>query len=102
MIEWQEVFVQHNVIITYLMTSLLCQYDVILIQEVPAAETFDFFSISILRNIMEQIFFRQDANKISSFQDKCLATSQFAKYFNNKSHIGCFWNCDWTKIDKVV
>lgn len=69
MIEWQEVFVQHNVIITYLMTSLLCQYDVILIQEVPAAETFDFFSISILRNIMEQIFFRQDANKISSFQD---------------------------------
>ena len=40
-----------------------------LIQEVPAAETFDFFSISILRNIMKQIFFRQDANKISSFQD---------------------------------
>ena len=40
-----------------------------LIQKVPAAETFDFFSIPILRNIMKQIFFRQDANKITSFQD---------------------------------
>ena len=73
MIEWQEVFVQHNVIITYwwrhryvIMTSL---WDHFLIQKVPAAETFDFFSIPILRNIMKQIFFRQDANKITSFQD---------------------------------
>ena len=56
------------------MASSLRHHDVImrsffLIQKVPAAETFDFFSIPILRNIMKQIFFRQDANKITSFQD---------------------------------
>ena len=59
------------------MTSSSCHYDVIItsprdqhsVQQIPAAETFDFFSISIFCNIMQQIFLGQNSNKIAPFKN---------------------------------